>query len=204
LLAFFGRGHGFGPEIALAGDGQQMKVAAAKQSPVGQPAFTLVEVLVASALLSLAAATLYSGLAWGIKQNRLARENLRATQVILEKLELLRGYSWDQLFPNSDPDELEDPLDPFDPDDDPHLEEDDVAFTIPRTFTAAYETGDTNKGDFMYQGVIEITPAQITEAYSASLARVRVAVGWTSGGVRREREAKTFFAQYGLQNNLTR
>jgi len=181
-----------------------MKVAEAKHSTVWKLAFTLVEVLVASALLSLSAAALYSGLAWGIKQNRLARENLRATQVILEKMEILRGYSWDQLFPNSDPDELEDPSDPFDPDEDPHLEEDNITFTIPKTFTAPYESGDTNKGDFMYQGIIQITPAQITEAYGASLAQVRVAVGWTSEGVRREREAKTFFAQYGLQNNLTR
>jgi prepilin-type N-terminal cleavage/methylation domain-containing protein len=181
-----------------------MKVAEAKHSTDWRLAFTLVEVLVASALLSLSAAALYSGLAWGIKQNRLARENLRATQVILEKMEILRGYSWDQLFPNSDPDELEDPLDPFDPDVDPHLEEDDVVFTIPKTFTAPYESGDPKQGDFMYQGIIEITPAQITEAYSGSLAQVRVAVGWTSEGVRHEREAKTLFAQYGLQNNLTR
>lgn len=149
------------------------------------------------------AAVLYSGLAWGIKQNRLARENLRATQVILEKMEMIRGYTWDQLFPDADPDELEDPDDPFD-DVDPHLEEEPFEFTIPKTFTAPFESGDSKQGDFMYEGVIEFTPAPVTEAYSNSLTQVRIAVTWTSGGVKREREAKTYFAQYGLQNNLTR
>ena len=181
-----------------------MKLGATKQATVWLSAFTLVEVVVATALVTLTAAALYSGLGWGIKQNQLARENLRATQVILEKMEVIRGYTWDQLFPNADPDELEDPLDPFDPDGDPHVEEDPNTYTIPRTFTAPFESGDTNQGDFMYQGVIEITPAQVSEAYGTNLVQVRVAVGWTSQGVRRERESKTFFAKYGLQNNLTR
>lgn len=183
---------------------KQMKSPATTQPTIWVSAFTLVEVVVATALVTLSAAALYSGLGWGIKQNRLARENLCATQVILEKMETLRGYTWDQLFPNLDPDELEDPLDPFDPDVDPHVAEDDIPFTMPNTFTAPFESGDTNHGDFMFQGVIEITPAQVGEAYSNALAQVRVAVGWTSQGIRREREIKTFFAHYGLQNNLTR
>jgi type II secretory pathway pseudopilin PulG len=181
-----------------------MKFERTTQSPLRKSAYTLVEVVIATALVALTAAVLYSGLAWGIDQNRLARENLRATQIILERMETIRGYTWDQLFPNADPDELEDPLDPFDPDEDPHLVEDPITYTIPNTFSVPYQSGDINQGDFVYQGVIEIVPAQVTEAYSNSLAQVRVAVGWTSKGVRHEREAKTYFAQYGLQNNLTR
>ena len=181
-----------------------MKLGLTKHRVVRLSAYTLIEIVIATALVSLTAAALYSGLGWGGKQNQLARENLRATQVILEKMEVIRGYTWDQLFPNSDPDELEDPLDPFDPDVDPHTIDDPIVYTIPKTFTAPFKSGATNQGDFMYQGVIEITPAQVSEAYGTNLAQIRVAVGWTSQGVRRERESKTFFAKYGLQNNLTR
>ena len=53
-------------------------------------------------------------------------------------------------------------------------------------------------------GTITFAPAPISEAYSNSLMTVTVAVTWKSGSATRTRSMKTYFAQYGMQNNLTR
>jgi prepilin-type N-terminal cleavage/methylation domain-containing protein len=169
----------------------------------GKSAFTLVEVVIAMLIIGFMAAVLYSGLTWGFLQTSLSRERLRATQVILNQFEVLRAYTWQQLFPNSDPDEPEDPLDPFDPVIDPHAPEDDIPFTIPQTFTAAFVPGETNSGGFVYHGTIEIHPAPVSEAYSNSLIEVVVTVAWDSGKGPRSETRRTFFAEYGMQNTLT-
>lgn len=167
-------------------------------------AFTLPEVLVAIALVGIMVAALYGGMTSSTLSVTLAREDLRATQVMLEKLEIVRSYTWAQLFPNVDPDESdEDDGDTFDPDD-PDYVEDDIPFTIPKTFTAPFIPGDPDNGGFVYNGNIAIVPAPLTEQYSNSLAQVTIEVIWTSGGITRTRQMRSFFAQYGMQNNITR
>jgi prepilin-type N-terminal cleavage/methylation domain-containing protein len=185
--------------------GLEMKIETkqARLARAGRSAFTLVEVIIAIMIIGFMAAVLYSGLTWGFLQTSLSRERLRATQVILSQFEILRAYTWQQLYPNSDPDELEDALDPFDPDIDPHTLDDDIPFTIPQTFTVPFVPGETNNGGFIYHGVIEIHPAPVTEAYSNSLIEVVVTVAWDSGKGPRSETRKTYFAEYGIQNTLT-
>jgi prepilin-type N-terminal cleavage/methylation domain-containing protein len=59
-------------------------------TPSGGAAFTLIEVLVATLLIGIAFVSLYAGVSSALVQVQLAREDLRATQVLLEKSELLR------------------------------------------------------------------------------------------------------------------
>ena len=164
---------------------------------------TLVEVLVGIAVVGIVAGSLYAGLVMGVSEVSSARENFRATQVIMEKLEVLRAYSWSQLSPVLDADELEDADDPFDPED-PHTVENDPVYntSIPEHFTAPLVPGQTNGA--LFYGTVTFAPAPVSEAYSNSLMRVQISVTWQSRSTTRTRSMKTFFAQYGMQNNLTR
>src|SRR5207244_2048787 len=65
-----------------------------------QNGFTLIEVLIGMAIVGGLIITLYTGLAWGFRVIRLARENIRATQVMAEKMETIRLYNWDQVTSN--------------------------------------------------------------------------------------------------------
>src|SRR5262245_60113042 len=60
-------------------------------------AFTLVEVTVSLAIVGIVVLAIYGGLSAGITSIRMARENLRATQILLDKTESLRLYTWEQL-----------------------------------------------------------------------------------------------------------
>src|ERR1051325_8833707 len=59
--------------------------------------FSLVEASIGMGLIGTVVAALLSGIMTGTFTMRLARENLRATQIMLEKVETIRLYSWDQV-----------------------------------------------------------------------------------------------------------
>ena len=59
--------------------------------------FTLLESLVGMGALGVVLVSLYTGMTTGFNVVRLARENLRATQVLQEKFETLRLYNWAQI-----------------------------------------------------------------------------------------------------------
>ena len=60
-------------------------------------AFSLIEVMFAMLVVGISSIALFSGINSGFFTMRLARENLLATQMMLEKTEMLRLYNWDQL-----------------------------------------------------------------------------------------------------------
>src|SRR6266542_6587845 len=60
-------------------------------------AFALSEVLVSVALMAIVFVSLYAGMSSGFAVTKLSRENLRATQIMLERLEGIRLYNWNQL-----------------------------------------------------------------------------------------------------------
>src|SRR5436190_16830474 len=60
-------------------------------------AFMLVEVMVAVLVVSIAVVSLYTGVSSGFALVKLAREDLRATQIILQKMEATRLYTWSQI-----------------------------------------------------------------------------------------------------------
>src|SRR5947207_2759713 len=59
--------------------------------------FSLVEVLVAMLIIGVIVAGLYGTFAHGFRTAQLAREDLRATQILHEKLDKIRLMTWDQL-----------------------------------------------------------------------------------------------------------
>src|SRR6266705_5208440 len=60
-------------------------------------AFSLVEVTVGLGIIGAVVGAMLSGIMTGTFTMRMARENLRATQIMLEKVETIRLYSWDQV-----------------------------------------------------------------------------------------------------------
>src|SRR5437868_166473 len=66
-------------------------------------AFTLAEILITVVMLGILVISLYAGLSAGFGLVHLSREDLRATQVLMEKLETVRLCTWNQLatFPRS-------------------------------------------------------------------------------------------------------
>jgi type II secretory pathway pseudopilin PulG len=138
-------------------------------------AFTIVELLVSSVLIVIFAVSLYSGMALGFSTIQMARENLRATQILSEKLETIRLYTWDQL---------------------------NTPGFIPANFQEPFYV--TDRADHLvYQGRFTISPVVITDAsYSADLRRVRIDLNWTSGNVTHKRSMETWVSRHGLHRYL--
>jgi prepilin-type N-terminal cleavage/methylation domain-containing protein len=144
-------------------------------------AFSLVEVMVASALAGLMFMAGMTAFSSTFRFVALDRENARAVQVLLEKTELLRLYNWEQITGQ------------------------DTNTFIPATFTAPFSVGATNNESFSYWGTVLVTNVPITETYSNDLREVIITLTWTSpsyGNRLHTRSMTTFVSRYGLQNYL--
>jgi hypothetical protein len=135
-------------------------------------AFTLIETVVAFFILAIVTFSLYAALSFGFTTIRLAQENVRADQVLTQKMETIRVYHWSKVF---------------------------TPGYLPPTFQAAYsQSGSTN----VYSGSITVGDFPVSpanESYADSLRQVTITVSWASGGVTRSRSLTSFVSQYGLQ-----
>ena len=153
-------------------------------------AFTIVEALVAACVVGVLFTSLYAGITAGFGALNSARENLRATQVMIDKMETLRLYSWNQVatFGTS-------------------------TSYIPSTFTESFyptttnysastvSTGSTTGSGFTYYGTVEVASAGFTQNYSNSVKLVTITLRWTNG-MARSQSMSTYTAQYGIQNYI--
>lgn len=133
------------------------------------------EVMVGIALMAVMITALYSGFTFAFAEVRLARENVRATQILQEKMEVVRLYNWDQVTQPG---------------------------FIPTSFSEAYYVGNPTNAptsNFSYSGSVVVTNAPVTESYAGDLRMVQIQVSWKSGNVTRKRLMTTFVSQYGLQ-----
>jgi prepilin-type N-terminal cleavage/methylation domain-containing protein len=135
-------------------------------------AFSLLEVLAAMLICGIVLLSLYAGISAGFAVTQVARENLRATQIMVEKLETIRLYTFDQIA---------------------------QANFVPSTFTSPYYAFGTNQSGLVYSGQVTISPAVINASYSNDLKQVDIQLQWTSGGVPRSRQMNTLIARNGLQ-----
>ena len=138
-------------------------------------AFSLIEALVAVAIVGLVFVSLYAGISSGFAIARVTRENLRATQILQEKMETIRLYTWEQLTTPS---------------------------FVPTNFYEGFYASGTNNGGVTYTGRVVIAAAPVTEAYSNHMKQVAITVTWKSGDVVRTREMTTLSAKHGLQNYI--
>lgn len=74
-----------------------MKLLSTKNNRKARLAFTLVDVMVAMGVLGVVLLSLFASFTFGFSQIKLFREELRATQILQEKTEALRLYTWLQI-----------------------------------------------------------------------------------------------------------
>jgi len=141
-------------------------------------AFTMIEVMVSMAIVGIVVLAIYSAISAGVTSIRMARENLRATQILLEKTESIRLYTWDQI---------------------------NATGFVPKNFIVPYDATltNTNGAGVLYYGTVTITkfPAGLA-SYSDDLRRVRVELNWKTGNLPRTREILTYVSKSGIQNYL--
>jgi hypothetical protein len=141
-------------------------------------AVTLVEVVMATTIIAVTGGAIINSINYGLWVMRMARENQRATQVMLERLEAIRLYNWTQVTNTG---------------------------YIPSTFTARYDpTSAASSQGTVYYGALSVSnPTFVgsTPSYSGNIRQFTVSVSWTnSGGLAHTRSVSTYVAQNGMQN----
>jgi len=141
-----------------------------------QEAFSFLEALVAMAVVGVVFVAFYSGITYGFARVQFSRENLRATQILMEKMETIRLYNWDQLTGTN--------------------------YFIPTNFVARYDPTDNSGGGVTYSGTLLIEDPGYTVNYSNSIRLVTVRLDWQTGHTPRSRSLTTLVAEGGLYNYI--
>jgi prepilin-type N-terminal cleavage/methylation domain-containing protein len=154
-----------------------IKLTGTRNQAAGSIAFTLVEVMVAVAIMGIAFVSLYAGMSSGFAVTQLARENLRATQILMERMEGVRLYNWDQVVSSN---------------------------MLPANFTNYYYpmAGSGESRGIPYYGTMAVQNMALNPpaSYSTNMRVVVATVTWTNGNVARYRSIWTYVSQRGVQN----
>jgi hypothetical protein len=138
-------------------------------------AFTLVDALFAMAMAGVMFTALYAGLAYGFKIIKMARENTRATQIMLEKMETVRLYTWTQINSNG--------------------------FVPTNKFVVPYYSVNGTNSSLVYTGQFFIEPSGLSNSYADTMKKVTVRVDWGGvGEMNRTRAMSTYVSKNGLQS----
>ncbi len=147
--------------------------------------YTFAEVLVASAILGFVSTALYGAFSAGFCVIQSTRENLRATQILVQKLEAVRLFTWSQVA--------------------------DTNNYLKFTFGEKYDPlGATNNcGGAQYTGYVRASvPAagDLPEAYRTNMRTITVTLYWTNyhgaKAIVHQREMQTRVARNGMQNYI--
>jgi len=140
--------------------------------------FTLVETLIAMTVAAIFLSAHFLAFASGFALVTVTREDLRATQIMLQRMEAVRLSGYNQLT---------------------------NATTYPASVTQYYdEKGQTNARGTAYTVAHQIAsaPGNLPPSYRSNVTEVTVGVSWTSGKQTRSRSMKTYVARYGAQSYI--
>ncbi|MGC8886026.1 MAG: type IV pilus modification PilV family protein [Verrucomicrobiia bacterium] len=138
--------------------------------------FSLIEAMVGMGIVGIVFVSLYAGISTGVAIIQLARENLRATQIIVERMETIRLCSWEQIISGTN---------------------------LPPSFIEYYyPKGLVNKQGITYYGTLTITNANTGTSYDDDLRLIIISIYWTNGNVPRIRQMQTLVAKDGMQNYI--
>lgn len=149
---------------------------------------TILESIFAVAISGIFFSALFAGITSGMFAVQSTREDLRATQIITEKFETIRLYSWDQIT---------------------------TPGFIPSTFSAPFHpkdeiAGGVNEespnpvadGTIIFNGTVTISKPPSDTHYTSDLRQVEVQLVWQTGSRMRTNSATTLVSRYGLQNYI--
>jgi prepilin-type N-terminal cleavage/methylation domain-containing protein len=143
--------------------------------------YTLVEVLCAIMIAATSASVLFVGFDNGFCLLRTTREDLRATQILMQKTEAFRLYTWQQLT--------------------------NAQQTTGGTFQEYYfpQGASTNKGT-LYVGTLKLLDTPTFSSYSSGLHLITITLNWTNlvgkNLVPHSRAMQTLSAKYGMEGYL--
>lgn len=151
--------------------------------PRAEHAFTLVEVVVAAMILGTATLSLFACFTTGFSIVQASRENLRATQIMLQRVEAIRLFNWNQVL--------------------------DTTNYLKPTFTEYYDPrGATNStGGTLFQGFVTSNiPTDLPVAYRTNMRTITVTLYWTNYMGQQtsvhSRQMQTRVARYGMENYI--
>ncbi len=150
-------------------------------------AFTIPEVMMGVALMGIVFVSLLAGMSSGFSLTQGARENLRATQIMLERMEGIRLFNWNQLLYSND--------------------------LCPTTFSTNYYplAGPGESKGITYYGTMMITNVNLSPSatYGTNMRAITVTLRWTNyyvgGGsnhIVHTRSMTTYSARNGIQNYI--
>jgi hypothetical protein len=153
----------------------------------GTLAYTLAEIMISIFILSVMVISLYAGFYSGFSIVKLSRENLRATQILVQKMEDVRILTWSQITTSN-------------------------SSYWKSTFVDYYNPSGTNNNTYgaYYNGTVSVAAAtNIPAAYSANMKSITVTVYWTNSTANsstnkivRSRQMQTLVARYGMQDYI--
>ena len=141
-------------------------------------AFTLVEVMIASGTFAVACFAGFAGVLQGFQIMQSTRENLRATEILQDNMEILRLYTWQQL---------------------------NTAGFVPLSFTNSFNPAGAASGHagVTYYGTVTPAAAPLTESYHTNMQMFTFQLNWTDGnGLTHQRQLTTLVSFYGIHNYL--
>ncbi len=140
----------------------------------GGAAFTILDAVLAMGIAAIMFTAFFAALGTGFDIIKMARENTRATQIMVEKMETIRLYTWEQL--------------------------NDPTF-IPSNFvTPYYPSGGAAGCGTLYTGRVDIAPCTLARNYAPEMRLVTVEINWLTGQLPRTRRVQTYVTRDGLQN----
>ncbi len=155
-----------------------MKLVQIRERKAARAGFSLAEVVIATFVLGVVILALFAAFSAGFSIVQTERENLRATQIMLQKMETVRLLTWPQ----------------------------GVNTTVaPTNFTEYYDPLASTKGA-SYAGSYSTPPASasIPADYRNALREAKVTISWTNyigkKPIVHKRQVQTFVARYGMQN----
>src|SRR5437879_702542 len=146
------------------------------KTPTAASGFSLVENAVALTIGAIMLTSLYGCFASGFATVKASRENTRATQVLLTKMEAIRLCTFDQLTNTV-----------YNPQ------------TFTESFSPKYDT--TRSGGVTYNGTFNTSvPAigSLPDSYRTNMLLVTVTLNWTSGQMQHTRTMQTYAARDGI------
>lgn len=152
-----------------------MKIQFEKSAARHAKAFTLAEVVVSMVVITISAAGLMGCFSISFFVMQMARENQRATQIMLEKAEAIRLCNWDQV---------------------------NTSGFIPATFTDYYDpTATNNSKGAVYSGTCSVSAfPDSTASYATNMRSLTITIRWNTKLVARARTNITYIAKDGVQN----
>lgn len=134
---------------------------------------SLVDVIMSVAVIGIMSTGIVGSLCYGFYTMGMTRENQRATQIILETVETVRLFNWDQV---------------------------NTPGFIPTTFTGVYDPqAPVGQQGITYYGTIQTNTVNVGTTINSNMMLMTVSLAWTNRGIPHHRSLDTMIARDGIQ-----